>query len=82
VVGEHYETPYIFIPDNGIHPPGMNLPRTAWVRLNRLCTCVGRFRSCLRKWGMAPSAACGAEEQTAGVASNVQCIDLPVERLA
>ena len=48
------------------HPPGMTLPRRAWVRLNRLRTCVGRFRSCLYKWGMASSAACecGAEEQT------------------
>ena len=44
----------------------MNLPRRAWVRLNRIRTGVGRFRSCLYKWGMASSAACecGAEEQT------------------
>ena len=49
------------------HPhPGVTLPRRAWVRLNRLRTGVGRFRSCLYKWGMASSAACesGAEEQT------------------
>jgi len=39
-------------------PPGMTLPTRAWVRLNRLRTGVGRFRSCLHKWGMAPSAAC------------------------
>ena len=47
-------------------PPGMTLPKRAWVRLNRLRTGVGRFRSCLYKWGMASSAACecGAEEQT------------------
>ena len=46
--------------------PGMTLPRTVWVRLNRIRTGVGRFRSCLYKWGMVPSAACecGAEEQT------------------
>ena len=25
-----------FIPDTGTHPPGMALPRTAWVQLNRL----------------------------------------------
>jgi len=33
---------------------------------NRRRTGVGRFRSCLYKWGMASSAACecGAEEQT------------------
>jgi len=44
----------------------MTLPRTAWVRLNRFRTGVGRFRSCLYNWGMASSAACkcGAEEQT------------------
>jgi len=33
-------------------PTGMTLPRRAWVRLNRLRTGVGRFRSCLYKWGM------------------------------
>jgi len=54
-----------FIPDIGTHSPGMALLRTAWVRLNRLRIGVGRFRSCLHKWGMASSAACecGAEEQ-------------------
>ena len=54
------------IPDTGAHIPGMTLPRRAWVRLNRLRTGVGRFRSCLYKWGMTSSAACecGAEEQT------------------
>jgi len=53
-------------PDTGTPPPGMTLPRKAWVRLNRLRTGVGRFCSCLCKWGMASSAACdcGAEEQT------------------
>jgi len=35
------------IPDTDTHTPGMTLPRRAWVRLNRLCTDVGRFRSCL-----------------------------------
>ena len=37
---------------------GATLPRRAWVRLNRLRTGVGRFRSCLYKWSMASSAAC------------------------
>jgi len=40
------------------HTHGMTLPRRAWVRLNRLCTGVGRFDSCLYKWGMASSATC------------------------
>jgi len=46
------------IPDTGTHPPGMTLPRRAWVRLNRLHTGVGRVRSCLYKWGTTSSAAC------------------------
>jgi len=56
----------ILIPDTGTHPPGMTLPRRACVQLNRLRTDVGRFRSCLYKWGMTSSAACecGKEEQT------------------
>ena len=56
----------ILIPDTGTHTPGMTLPRRAFVWLNRLRNSVGRFRSCLYKWGMASSAACecGAEEQT------------------
>jgi len=54
-----------FIPDTGTYPQNDPL-RRAWVRLNRLRTGVGRFRSCLYKWGMASSAACecDAEEQT------------------
>jgi len=55
----------IFIPDTGTHLRN-DLPRRAWVRLNRPRTGVRRFHSCLYKWGMASSAACecGAEEQT------------------
>jgi len=55
----------IFIPETGSYTPGMTLPRKAWVRLNRLRTGVGRFRSCFYKWGIASSATCecGAEEQ-------------------
>jgi len=43
----------------------MTFPRIVWVRLNPLHNDVGRFRSCLYKWGMASSATCecGAEEQ-------------------
>jgi len=56
----------IFIPDTA--PPGMTLQRRAWIRLIHLRTGVGRFRSCLQKWGVASSAACecGAEEQAVG----------------
>jgi len=39
------------------YPPGMTLPRTAWVRLNSLRNSVGCFHSCLYIWGMASSAA-------------------------
>ena len=54
------------IRDVGTHPSRMSLPKAAWVRLNHLRTSVGRSRSCLQKWGVAPSAACerGIEEQT------------------
>ena len=39
--------------NTGTHSPGMTLPRTAWICLICLCTGVGRFCSCLHKWGMA-----------------------------
>ena len=41
-----------FIPDTGTHSPEMTLPRTAWVRLNRLRIGFWRFRSCLYDWDM------------------------------
>jgi len=47
-----------FIPNTSTHPLGMTLPRIVWVRLTHLCTSVGRFHSCLHKWGMVSSAAC------------------------
>ena len=58
---------HTFISDVDSHPTGMSLPRRAWVRLNRLRTGVGRFRSSMHKWGMAPSAICECdmENQTA-----------------
>ena len=49
------------------HPPTLNdPPKNSVVQLNRLRTGVGRFHSCLYKWGMASPAACecGSEEQT------------------
>ena len=56
-----------FVPNASVEPIGMTLDRTAWVRLNRLRTGVGRFHSDMHKWGLAPSAACecGTGEQTA-----------------
>jgi len=41
--GENPTRLRIFIPDSSTHPPGMTLTRTAWTRLNRLRTGVGRF---------------------------------------
>ena len=48
-------------------PGFLSLPRPAWVRFNLLQTGVGRFRSSIRKWGLALSynCECGAHEQTA-----------------
>ena len=63
VGGQSHKTPHFHL-RHRYPPPGMTHPR-AWYRLNRLHTGVGRFRSCLYKWGMASFAACecGAEEQ-------------------
>ena len=57
---------YTFNKDVSPTPPGINFPKSAWVRLNRLRTGVGLFRSETQKWGMASTAACkyGAKEQT------------------
>ena len=58
---------HAFIPRASPKPLGMGLPRTSWVKLNRLRTGVGRFHSSMYKWGAAPSpnCECGASEQTA-----------------
>ena len=55
-----------FVPGTGARPVGMGLPRVASVKLNRLRTGVGRFRSTMHKWSLAPSpnCECGASEQT------------------
>ena len=58
---------HAFIPRAIPKPLGMGLPRTSWVKLNRLRTGVGRLHSSMYKWGVAPSpnCECGASEQTA-----------------
>ena len=55
------------MPGTGARPVGMDLPRAAWVNLNRLRTGVRQFHSFMHKWGLAPSpnCKCGASEQTA-----------------
>ena len=57
-----------FNPDTGTHPPGIALQeqRGSSLTASGPRTGVGRFRSCLHKESMAPSAACecGTEEQT------------------
>ena len=71
-----------FIPDTGTHPPGMTLPRTAWVRHNRLRTGVGRFRSCVRKWVWLPLQPVNVVQKNKPspiLSSNVQSIDLPMD---
>jgi len=54
-------------PSPGPSPLGITLPRPSWVRLNRLRTGVGQFRSTMQKWGLVPLAncRCGAKKQTA-----------------
>ena len=56
-----------FIPKTSTRPMGMGLPRSSWVRLNRLRAGVGCFQSFMHKWGLAPTSncECGAAEQTA-----------------
>ncbi|KAJ8333503.1 hypothetical protein SKAU_G00415110 [Synaphobranchus kaupii] len=56
---------YIWDPGGGVK--GEDLPHQQWTLLNRLRTGVGRFKSPIKKWGLADSAACecGEPEQTA-----------------
>ena len=58
---------HAFIGDVVPTPPGISFTRPAWVKLNRLQTGAGLFRSETHKWGMISTAACecGAKEQTA-----------------
>ena len=55
-----------FVTDVGPLPPGHELSRLAWIRLNRLRTGIGRFGSLMHSWGLTPIAVCdcGAERQT------------------
>ena len=48
----------VYISRVSTRPVGMSLTRTAWVKLNRLRTVVGRFGSSMHKWGLASSAKC------------------------
>ena len=54
---------HVFIP----RPLEMGLPKTPWVKLNRLRTGVWRFYSSMYKWGLAPSpnCECGATDEIA-----------------
>ena len=56
-----------FFKDASPTPPGISFPRPAWVRLKRLRTGIGLFRTETHKWGMASTEACecGVKEQTA-----------------
>ena len=58
---------HAFIPRTTSGLLGMGLPRTSWVKRNRLRTDVGSFYSSMYKWGLAPSpnCKCGATNQTA-----------------
>ena len=64
---QEYVSTGVYIPRVSTRPIGMSLTRTAWVKLNRLRTGVGRFKLSMHKWGLAFSAKCecGASEQTA-----------------
>ena len=47
--------------------PGSDLPRQAWIKLNRLCTGLGHFNAGMWRWGLSksPTCDCGADQQTA-----------------
>ena len=63
--GERHERPtppaqFLFTPGVCL-PYGSELPQSLWVALNRLRTGVGRFGTCLFRWGMldTPKCICG-----------------------
>jgi len=47
-----------FIPVLGPQPPGCDLPRNAWVQLNRLRTGVGRYVANMKLMGLCDSDLC------------------------
>ena len=49
---------YHLIDDPTACPQGFDLPRLAWVNLNRIRTGQGRCNACLFKWNLVSSAAC------------------------
>ena len=57
----------VYIPKVSTRPIEMSLTKTAWVKLNRLRTGVGRFGLSTHEWSLASSAKCecGASKQTA-----------------
>ena len=57
----------VYIPSFSTKPIEMSLTRTAWVKLIRLRTRIGRYDSFMHQWGLAPSAKCecGDSEQIA-----------------
>ena len=54
----------VYIPKVSTKFIGMSLNRTAWVKLNRLRTSVGRFGSSIHKWDL-DSREFNASDQTA-----------------
>ena len=58
---------YVYISRVSKRPIEMSLTKSAWVKLNRPRTSVGRSDSSIHKWAIASSAngGCGANEQTA-----------------
>jgi len=67
IVNKNTSRLHTFIPFADSSPPGVALPRPSWVRLNRLRTGVGLFRSTMHKWSLVTSAnnRDAAEDQTA-----------------
>jgi len=51
-------------PSPGPSPPGMTLPRPFWVKLNRLRTGAGLFRSTMHKWDLVPRRIADAEQRS------------------